>query len=600
MAGVQAEGHGAVVELADMHHHEPQSFWRKYVFSTDHKVIAVQFMMTALLTALLGGLMAALMRVQLGWPDRTWPFLEKLLPGAFPNGVMSPDFYYGLVTMHGTVMVFFFLTAILSGGFGNFLIPLQIGARDMAFPILNMISYWLMPPSVILAMASFFVQGGAPGSGWTAYPPLSAAEGPGQTLWLLSAMLLLIALAMGGINYITTVLNMRAPGLSMTRLPLSVWALFITAIVGLFIFPVLFATCLMLLFDQVAGTLFFVPTGSILAGQTIAGTAGGDPLLYQHLFWFFGHPEVYVIILPSFGLVSEILANNARKPIFGYRYMVGSLIAIAVLSYLVWGHHMFTSGMNPWLGTAFMTMTLAIAIPSAVKTFNWLATLWGGRLRFTSAMLFAVGFVSLFVTGGLTGLVVAHPALDIYVHDTYFVVAHFHIVMASAALFAVFGGIYHWFPKFFGRMMNERLGRWHFWLTIVGIYGTFFPMHFLGMAGMMRRVYTWSRYEYLSDMGGLNVLISIAAFMLIAAQLLFAYNFLYSLFRGPKAERNPWQANSLEWSTPSPAPHGNFGPQIPTVYRWAFEYSSPNTERDYAPQWEPLTEAEVAAAKERS
>ncbi|PZN12489.1 MAG: cytochrome c oxidase subunit I [Bacillota bacterium] len=571
------------------HHHEPRSFWRRYVFSTDHKVIGIQFLVTSLLMAAVGGFLAMLMRLQLGWPGREWPLLEAIMPNAFKGGKMNPDFFYGAVTMHGTIMVFFFLTTALSGGFANFLIPLQIGARDMAFPVLNMISYWLFPVAIIFAVASFFVEGGAPGTGWTAYTPLSVREPVGQTLWLISVFILMLAFLAGGINYITTTLNMRTKGMSMSRLPLTVWALFLTALVGLFAFPPLMAAVLMLLFDRLGGTSFFIPDG------------GGDPILYQHLFWFFGHPEVYIVILPAMGIVSEVLATSVRKPIFGYRYMVGSMVAISTLSFLVWGHHMFASGMSPDLGTIFMATTLAIGIPSAVKVFSWLATIYRGKMRFTSAALFAVGFVSLFITGGITGIVLGNPSTDLYFHDTYMVVGHFHLVMGAAALFGLFAGIYHWFPKMFGRMMNERLGKIHFALTFLGIYGTFFPMHFLGTAGMPRRIYDWHAYSFLQDMDLLNVVISVSAFVVGAAQLIFAYNFFYSMFRGPKAERNPWQANTLEWWAPSPPPHGNWDETEPVVYRWPYEYSAkdapPGT--DHIPQWVPQPAAEPAGAGSR-
>ncbi|MBX6377841.1 MAG: cbb3-type cytochrome c oxidase subunit I [Clostridia bacterium] len=590
--GTHATGAGAE------HHAHEQSFWRRYIFSTDHKVIGIQYMIAAWIMAAVGGFMAMLMRAQLGFPGRSWPLLQALMPGAFQDGKMSPAFYYGLVTMHGTIMIFFFLTIILSGGFGNFLIPLQVGARDMAFPWLNMLSFWLVPPAMAVLLASFAVQGGAPGTGWTAYPPLSAVPGLapgtglGQTLWLLSILILILAMLAGGLNYITTIINMRAPGLSMGRLPLTIWGMLITAIIGVLAFPVLMAGAIMLLFDRVGQTHFFLPFATESGGRVL-DLGGGDPLLWQHLFWFFGHPEVYILILPVMGMVSDIMATNARKPIFGYRFMVGSMAAIALLSFLVWGHHMFPSGMNPLLGTGFMITTLLIAIPSAIKTFNWLATLWRGRIRFTPAMLFAIGFVSLFVTGGLTGLLLASPPIDVYFHDTYFVVAHFHFVMASASLFGVFAATYHWFPKMTGRLMDERLGRLHFWLTLVGIYGTFYPMHFLGTAGMMRRIFSPSMYQFLNGLEGLNAFVSLAAFFLGAAQLLFVYNVVASLVRGRRAEQNPWRANTLEWLAPSPAPHLNWGRELPVVYRWPYEYSVPGAAQDFVPQWQP----EPAAAR---
>ena len=575
------------------------SFVQKYIFSQDHKIIGIQYLMTSFVMALVGGTLAMLIRMQLGWPGTRWGLASWLFPGGFQGGQMKPDFYLAVVTMHGTIMIFFVLTTAISGGFGNFLIPLQIGARDMAFPWLNMISYWLYPPALIVLLASFFVTGGAPGGGWTAYPPLSALKeaapgsGLGQTLWLVSLAILIVAFLFGSLNYITTVLLQRARGMSMMRMPLTIWGLFITALLMLLSFPVLFAAAIMLLFDRLGGTSFFVPSGVVIGGQLLSHS-GGNPLLWQHLFWFLGHPEVYVLILGPMGITSEILCAYGRKPIFGYRFMVGSLCAIGILSFLVWGHHMYTSGMHPLVGTAFMTTTLAIAIPSAVKVFNWLATLWKARIQFTAAMLFAIGFVSLFVTGGLTGIFLASPAQDIYFQDTFFVVAHFHFVMASAALFGVFGGMYHWFPKMFGRHMNERLGKIHFWLTFIGIYATFFPMHYAGFAGMMRRIYSPQLYAHLRNLGLLNEFISLAAFGLGLAQLIFAFNFLYSLRRGPKAERNPWRATTLEWQADSPPPHGNWGATLPVVHRWPYDYSVPGAAEDYIPQTVPATAVDAA------
>jgi cytochrome c oxidase subunit 1 len=450
-------------------------------------------------------------------------------------------------------------------------------------------------------LTSFFVSGGAAAGGWTSYPPLSAiaaaspGSGAGQTIWLVAIAIEIIALLFGSLNFITTIIQMRAKGLSMDRLPLTIWGLFITAILMLLSFPVLFAAAIMLFFDRSLGTSFFVPTGVYVGGQVLNHT-GGNPLLWQHLFWFLGHPEVYVLILPGMGMVSDIMASQARKPVFGYRFMVGSMAAIGILSFLVWAHHMYTSGMHPLVAMAFMTTTLAIAIPSAIKTFNWVATLWRGRIHFTPAMLFAIGFVSLFLTGGVTGIFLAQPPIDIYMHDTFFVVAHFHFVMASAALFSVFAGVYHWFPKMFGRMMNDRLGKIHFWITFVGIYLTFFPMHFAGFAGMMRRIYSTQIYAHLQGLQPLNEFVSLAAFVLGAAQLLFIWNFFYSMKRGERAERNPWNATTLEWETPSPPPHGNFGPTEPVVHRWAYDYSVPGAPQDFTPQ---TVETGAAAPRER-
>jgi cytochrome c oxidase subunit 1 len=577
------------------------SFWRKYVFSLDHKTIGIQYLVTSFVMAATGGVLSMLIRMQLGWPGVKWGLGALLFPGGFANGQIKPDFYLAVVTMHGTIMVFFFLTTILSGGFGNFLIPLQIGARDMAFPWMNMMSYWLFFSACLVLLTSFFVSGGAAAGGWTSYPPLSAipaaspGSGAGQTIWLVAIAIEIIALLFGSLNFITTIIQMRAKGLSLGRLPLTIWGMFITAILMLLSFPVLFAAAIMLFFDRSLGTSFFVPTGVYVGGQVLTHT-GGNPLLWQHLFWFLGHPEVYVLILPGMGMVSDIMAAQARKPVFGYRFMVGSMAAIGILSFLVWAHHMYTSGMHPLVAMAFMTTTLAIAIPSAIKTFNWVATLWRGRIQFTPAMLFSIGFVSLFLTGGVTGIFLAQPPIDIYMHDTFFVVAHFHFVMASAALFSVFAGVYHWFPKMFGRMMNDRLGKIHFWLTFVGIYLTFFPMHFAGFAGMMRRIYSTQIYTHLQGLQPLNAFVSFAAFGLGAAQLIFIWNFFYSMRRGERADRNPWRATTLEWETPSPPPHGNFGPTEPVVHRWAYDYSVPGAPADFIPQ---TAEAAATAPRER-
>ncbi len=587
------------------HAEHRQSFITRWIFSQDHKVIGIQYLMTSLLMAAIGGFLSMLIRMQLGFPTWNFYWAQWLFPGGFADFKMKPDFYPAVVTMHGTIMVFFVLTTALSGGFGNFLIPLTIGARDMAFPFLNMMSYWLYPPAIVILLISFLVTGGAAAAGWTAYPPLSALRNAvpgslwGQTLWLVSLALLIVGFLFGSLNYITTVFNLRARGMTMSRLPLVTWAQFLTAILMLLSFPVLFAAVIMLLFDRHLGTSFFIPSGLVVGSQLVTHQ-GGNPILWQHLFWFLGHPEVYVLILPPMGIVSEILSNNSRKPIFGYTFMVGSLSAITFLSFLVWGHHMFTSGMHPLVGTAFMVTTLLIAVPSAIKVFNWLATLWRAQIRFTSAMLFAIGFVSLFVTGGLTGVFLASPAVDIYFQDTFFVVAHFHFVMASAALFGLFAGTYHWFPKMFGRMMNERLGKIHFWLTFVGIYATFYPMHFAGTAGMMRRIFSTTQYEFLRGLAGMNMFISVAAFGLGIAQLIFAYNFINSWIRGPKADRNPWKSNTLEWQTESPPPHGNWGAHEPTVHRWPYDYSVPGATDDFIPQTVPAVPAVSGAAVDES
>jgi cytochrome c oxidase subunit I len=581
------------------HTHHELGFWRKYVFSTDHKIIGIQYMITAMAMAMIGGTLSLLMRYQLGWPSQLSPTMEKIFPIAFQGGVMAPEFYISLVTMHGTIMVFFLFTAVLTGGFGNFLIPLQIGARDMAFPFLNALSYWIFLLSCIVITSALFVTSGAPLGGWTAYAPLSAIpeSGPGQdtgmTLWITAIALFSASGLMGGLNYITTILTMRTRGLSMMRLPLTQWSLLITAVLGLLAFPVLLAAGILLTFDRIGGTSFFVPAG-IIMNQMPLQHSGGHPLLWQHLFWFFGHPEVYIVILPAMGMASDILSTFCRKPIFSYRMMVYSMIAISVLSFVVWGHHMFVSGMNPFLGSVFTLTTLLIAVPSAVKTFNWLGTVWGARIQFTSAGLFAIGFVSLFVSGGLSGLFLGTSAADIQLQDTYFVVAHFHLVMAIAPLFAAFAGLYFWFPKMFGRFMHEGLGKLHFWLSFVGVYCVFFPMHILGVGGQMRRLYDPTQYAFLVPQQPLNVFISISAFVLGAAQLIFMANFFVSIFAGRRAtEWNPWHATTLEWAAPCPPGHGNFGAELPEVHRWPFDYGMPGEAEDFVPQTTPV----VAAAK---
>jgi cytochrome c oxidase subunit I len=590
--------------MADTHvHHEvehahPQlGFWRKYVFSTDHKVIGIQYMVTAMAMAIIGGALSLLMRLQLAWPDERWAFLSRMMPDAFSaTGTMKPDYYLSFVTMHGTIMVFFLFTAVLTGGFGNFLIPLQIGARDMAFPFLNALSYWIFLLSCIVIFSALLVQGGAPLGGWTAYAPLSAMpdgppsdpsaghQGTGMTLWISAIALFTASGLMGGLNYITTILTMRTKGLSMMRLPLTQWALLITAVLGLLAFPVLLAAAILLVFDRAGGTSFFIPGGIVLNDKLIENT-GGHPLLWQHLFWFFGHPEVYIVILPAMGIASDILSTFCRKPVFSYKMMVYSMVAISVLSFVVWGHHMFVSGMSPFLGSVFTITTLLIAVPSAVKTFNWLGTVWGARIRFTSPALFSIGFVSLFVSGGLSGIFLGTSAVDIQLQDTYFVVAHFHLVMAIAPLFAAYAGLYYWFPKMFGRLMNETAGKIHFWLSFIGVYCVFFPMHIIGIGGQMRRIYDPTNYVFLQPQQPVNVFITVSAFVLGAAQILFLVNFFLSIWAGKRVkENNPWHATTLEWETPCPTGHGNFGPELPEVHRWAFDYSVPGATEDFVPQ----------------
>ena len=587
------------------HAHPELGFARKYIFSTDHKIIAVQYIITAMSMAVVGGLLSMMMRLQLAWPTPTgrgpivtaiWSFLGSIFPEAVPSGIMLPEFYLSLVTMHGTIMVFFLFTAILTGGFGNFLIPLQIGARDMAFPFLNALSYWVFLLSCFVILGALFATGGAPLGGWTAYAPLSAIPeaGPGQalgmTLWIVAIALFAVSGLMGGLNYVTTLLTMRTRGMSMMRLPLTQWSIFITAVLGVLAFPVLLAAGILLLSDRMGGTSFFIPGGIVLNEQLIEHT-GGHPLLWQHLFWFFGHPEVYIVILPAMGIASDILANFSRKPIFSYRMMVYALSAIAFLSFIVWGHHMFLSGMSPVMGSLFTLTTLLIAVPSAIKTFNWLGTLWGARIRFTTPMLFALGFVSTFVSGGLSGIFLGTSAADIAMHDTYFVVGHFHLVMAVAPLFAGFAGIYYWFPKMFGRMMNNTLGKIHFWISFVGVNCIFHTMHSLGIMGHLRRIYDPLQYEFLQPVAGMNTFVSVAAFITGAAQLLFLANFLSSIWIGKKAGNNPWQATTLEWTVPSPPGHGNFPAELPTVHRWAFDYSVPDADEDFVMQDQPSISA---------
>lgn len=556
--------------------HVKHGFVRTYIFSTDHKMIAKQFLFLGLFMLVLGGLIALMMRWQLAWPESQVPWTRWIPEPYMTEGHMNPAFYNSLFTMHATLMIFFVVMPILVGCFGNFLIPLMIGARDMAFPVLNMLSFWVGAVSGIIMVAGFFVPGGHAAGGWTSYAPLTAVPEYtgvdwGQNLWCISLIVLGISSLMGSINYITTIINLRAPGMTFFRLPLIIWSLFIVAILLLLALPVLTTALAMLLLDRMAGTSFFLPAG------------GGEPLLWQHLFWFFGHPEVYVLILPAMGATSEIVSVFARKPIFGYRAMAFSMMLIAFLGFIVWGHHMFVSGMNPVLGTSFMISTMVIAVPSAIKTFNWLGTLCGGSIRFTTPMLFAMGFVSMFVIGGLSGIFAASTPVDMFIHDTYFIVAHIHYVLFGGSLFALFAGLYYWFPKMFGRMMNEPLGKLHFFTTFIAYNCTFFPMFILGVGGMMRRIYNPLQYEFLKPLQPINVFITISALALATVQILFVVNFFWSLFAGRRAERNPWRANTLEWSAPSPPPHGNFD-ALPTVYRGPYEYSSPEVPEDYLPQ----------------
>ncbi len=562
--------------------HAEKGFVLRYVFSTDHKVIGLQYFFLALGAVTTGTVLSLLMRFHLVWPAAHLPFVT--------GGIMTPEQYLALVTMHGTIMVFFVLTTAPQGAFGNFFLPIQIGAPDMAFPRLNMLSFWLTLAAFLCAISAFLVQGGAPISGWTAYPPLSGlgdvtgpGEGMGQTLWLVSVLIFCFASLLGSINFISTTIDMRAPGMTLMRMPLTVWAWFVTAILSLLAFSVLLAGGILLVFDRSAGTSFFLPAGLIVNGE-LQSRNGGSPLLWQHLFWFFGHPEVYIAILPGMGVTSHILANFSRKPVFGYRVMALAMCAIGFLGFLIWGHHMFVSGMNPYSGLTFSMLTLAIAVPSAVKTFNWLGTLWGGKIQFHVPMLFALGFVSFFISGGLSGIFLAQPALDTMLHATYYVVAHFHLVMGVAAIFGIFGATYYWFPKMFGRMMNETLGKLHFWLTFVGVYCIFMPMHFIGIAGGIRRYADSTGRAYLVSLQPLHFFITIAAFITVAAQLIFFYNFFRSLRAGERAPSNPWNATTLEWTTSSPPPLDNFDGRYPRVYRGPYDYSVPGAPQDFLVQ----------------
>ena len=579
------------------HEHHKQSFITKYIFSQDHKMISRQFLLTGIIWAMIGGFFSVIFRLQLGYPDQTFPFLQDIFGHWAQGGKLDQEFYYALVTMHGTILVFFVLTAGLSGTFANFLIPLQVGARDMASPFLNMLSYWFFFAASVVMFSSLFVQTGPASGGWTIYPPLSAlgdamdGSKTGMDLWLTSIALFIISTLLGGLNYIATILNMRTKGMYMTRLPLTIWSLLFTAILGVLTFPVLLSAVVLLLFDRHLGTSFYL--SDIVIGGKILPNEGGSPILFQHLFWFLGHPEVYIIALPAMGITSEVIATNARKPIFGYMAMVGSFFAIASLSFLVWAHHMFVTGMNPFLGSFFVLFTLLIAVPSAIKVFNWLTTLWKGNIHFTPAMLFAIGFVSLFISGGLTGIWLGNSALDLHLHDTYFVIAHFHLVMGVASMFGMFAGIYHWYPKMYGRFMNNTLAYIHFWVTLVGAYFIFWPMHYEGLAGMPRRYYDFSNWESFKMFQGLNEFISITAIIVFAAQFLFIFNYFYSMYKGRKVterNKNPWHSTTMEWTTPIHPPHGNWVSEIPEVHRWPYDYSK--DDRDFIPQTEPIGSGE--------
>jgi cytochrome c oxidase subunit 1 len=589
-----------------VHRHEPpKGFIRKYIFSLDHKVIGIQYIMLALAAVVVGMVMSLLMRLNLSWPGTNWPILGTLFPTGAPNGVMNPEFYLSLVTMHGTMMVFFVLTTAPQGGFGNYFLPIQIGAEDMAFPFLNMMSFWVTFVGFVVLLSAILFAGGWPPStatvgpigGWTGYAPLSAlgqiagpGQGMGMNLWIISIAIFCVGSLLGALNFITTLLNMRTRGMSLMRMPLTCWAWFTTAVLALLSFPVLLGAGILLLLDRLAGTSFFIPGGLYVNGL-LSGIdsrfplhTGGSPILWQHLFWFFGHPEVYIAILPGMGATSHILATFARKPVFGYRAMVFAIFAIGLLGFFVWGHHMFISGMSPYSAVAFSILTLSIGVPSAVKTFNWLGTLWGARIRFTTPMLFALGFVSLFVAGGISGLLLGQSSLDLPLHDTYIVLGHFHLVMGVASIFGMFAATYFWFPKMFGRFMSESLGRFHFWITFVGVYCIFIPMHVMGLVGMPRRYSSFGEYEFLKSLHPLVLFVSIAAIITITVQFVFYFNLLWSIFKGKKAGNNPWEATTLEWITSSPPPHDNFAGVIPTVYRGPYEFAVPGAPKDFMMQ----------------
>jgi len=577
----------AEVEEVELYH--PKTFIGKYIWSQDAKVIAIQYAITAIAIGLVALVLSGVMRLQLGFPD-TFSFI-------------SPGNYLQAVTMHGMIMVIYLLTALFLGGFGNYLIPLMVGARDMVFPYVNMVSYWVYLFAVLLLVASFFVPGGPTGSGWTLYPPQSILPGtPGSdagiVLMLVSLAFFIIGFTMGGLNYVVTVLQLRTRGMTLMRMPLTVWGIFTATVLALLAFPALFVSAVMMLLDRLLGTSFFMPAIMSL-GQQLEHN-GGSPVLFQHLFWFFGHPEVYIVALPAFGIVSDLISVHARKNIFGYRMMVWAIIAIGGLSFVVWAHHMYVSGMNPYFGFFFATTTLIIAVPTAIKVYNWVLTLWRGNIHLTVPMLFAIGFVFTFINGGLTGLFLGNVVVDLPLSDTYFVVAHFHMVMAVSPILVVFGAIYHWYPKITGRMLNDTMGKTHFWITFVGTYAIYYPMHYLGILGVPRRYYALGTTDFIPDSAhSVNAAITIAALIVGAAQIIFLYNLVWSYFNGKRAGGNPWRATTLEWQTSdTPPKHGNFGSTLPLVYRWAYDYSVPGAKEDFIPQNVPP--AKVAAAKDKN
>ncbi len=574
------------------HHHE-LPWYRKYVFSTDHKVIAKQFMLSSLFFLFVGGAFALFLRWQLAYPGQPVPVIGHLLPASWVtepgSGIITPEFFIQLTTMHASIMIFFVIIPFAVGMFGNFCIPLMIGTDDMALPRLNMWSFWLVPPAGLIMMAGFFTETGYAAAGWTSYPPLSAVTQlpkftfSGQTLWTISVFFVGFSSIMGAVNYVTTVLNKRAKGMKLFDMPLTVWGLFITAIIITLGTPVLAAGLAMLFMDNFLHTSFFLPDHLVTNSKYFGG---GQPVLFQHVFWFYSHPAVYIMILPLMGIASDVLATFSRKPIYGYKAMVFAIAGIAFLGFIVWGHHMFQSGMNPLLGTTFMLSTIVIAVPSSIKVFNWLGTLWRGNIKFTSAMLNAIAFVSMFIIGGLSGVFMASAPVDIYIHDTYFIVAHIHYVLFGGSLFGIFAGIYYWYPKMFGKMLNEAWGRKHFYWTFITFNCTFFPMHVLGIGGHMRRIYDPNVYDFLKGLGDVNLFITISAIALGFSQLVLVFNILWSMKFGKKAPRNPWRANTLEWAAPPHPGHGNFDRDV-VVYRGPYEFSVEGRDLDYWPQWEP-------------
>src|SRR5580693_3775325 len=577
-------------------HHAPQGFIRKWVFSLDHKVIGIQYYFLGLFSVFVGMFLSLMMRFHMVNPNAAVKWFAVLWPAAASGGIMTPELYLSLMTMHGTIMVFFVLTTVPQSGFGNYFLPIQIGAEDMAFPVLNMMSFWTTFLALVVMVSAFFVQGGAPLSGWTAYPPLSGAgpvtgpgEGMGQNLWILSIAIFCGASLMGAINFIATTVDLRCKGMTLMRMPFTCWTWLVTAILGLLGFAVLLAAGVLLLLDRTVGTSFFLPAGLYINDHIIANHKGGSPLLWQHLFWFFGHPEVYIAILPGMGVTSQVLSTFSRKPIFGYKAMVYAMLSIGFFGFMVWGHHMFMSGMSPYSAFAFSILTMCIGVPSAIKTFNWLGTMYKAHIRFQTPMLYAIGFVSLFVSGGLSGPFLAQPVLDIQLHDTYFVVGHFHLIMGVAAIFGMFAATYYWFPKMFGRMMNETWGRVHFFITLIGTYAIFMPMHYLGIAGGTRRYSQYTEIAYLTKLMPIHQFITYAAIITIAAQFIFVINLFWSMFKGPRASDNPWEATTLEWTTATPPPHDNFGGVTPVVYHGPYEYGVPGAAKDYVMQTDPVS-----------